>query len=97
MKIKVLVLLCFVTPISTITNANQIGVTPKVFTKLTVSSENTVVNQLLISAKSAQTKLQSKQDPTVELKAITDAKKAVETARLKAAAVKTVPFMASSL
>lgn len=81
MKTLLLTLLCTTTFCVTAVDS----VPRKEAVKATEPAKETISSQVLSSAKAAQTKLKAKQDCSADLKAITRAKKTIETARLKAA------------
>ena len=82
MKALFLILLCATTLCTTAADS----VPRKEAAKAAEPAKETISSQVLSSAKTAQTKLKAKQDYTAELKVIIASKKAIETARLKAAA-----------
>ena len=82
MKTLFLILLCNTT--FCVTAADPVP--RKEAAKAAEPAKETISSQLLSSAKAAQTKLKAKQDYSAELNAITQVKKTIETARLKAAA-----------
>ena len=67
----------FVAFMLTVTNADHVCKTPVISNQLEVLSKNVIANQLLTTAKTTQTKLQSNQAPAAELAAIIAAKKTV--------------------